>query len=300
MSISVNCKLLLYADDSILVVSDKDPDVISHRLSENLESCYNWLVDNKLSLHFGKTECMIFGSKRKLKHVKDFQLICRNHVIKGQESIKYLGLTLDQDVSGTSIVQSLIKKSSSKLKFLYRQANFLNQDARKTLCSALLLSNLEYASAAWYPGLSKTYKSKLQIIQNKSVRYIKNYGPRKHVGYHEINNLRWLNIHYRQVQLSLNTVYKIFNGVAPEYLSDNFIPLSNIHNYNTRRNAFSFFIPNNTSQINKTFFYNSIKNWNLLPVNVKSSQSVNVFKTKVKQHLNNMFKNDDQSNYVYY
>jgi hypothetical protein len=47
--------------------SHHDPDFISQKLGKALESCSDWLVDNKLSLHLGKTECMIFGPKKKLK-----------------------------------------------------------------------------------------------------------------------------------------------------------------------------------------------------------------------------------------
>ena len=53
---SVNCQLALYADDSALIFSHKDPSVIADRLSHELSSCKKWLTDNKLSLHVGKTE----------------------------------------------------------------------------------------------------------------------------------------------------------------------------------------------------------------------------------------------------
>ena len=66
MPISIKCKLLLYADDSALLVSGSDPKTIADKLSEELESCRKWLMDNKLSLHLGKTEAISFGSKRKL------------------------------------------------------------------------------------------------------------------------------------------------------------------------------------------------------------------------------------------
>ena len=73
MNLSINCKLSLYADDSALVFSHSDPVVIGERLSRELFCCKQWLVDNKLSLHIGKTECMLFGSSRKLKRVGDFR-----------------------------------------------------------------------------------------------------------------------------------------------------------------------------------------------------------------------------------
>ena len=47
MSISINsdCKLLLYADDSTILFSHKDPQVISKKLGKELESCSNWLYN---------------------------------------------------------------------------------------------------------------------------------------------------------------------------------------------------------------------------------------------------------------
>ncbi len=56
MELAVKCKLLLYADDSVLLASDKNPKVISETLSE---TCSDWLIDNRLSLHLRKTEAMI-------------------------------------------------------------------------------------------------------------------------------------------------------------------------------------------------------------------------------------------------
>ena len=73
-TISGECKLMLYADDSAILYSHKDPRVISERLGQELESCSKWLVDNKLPLRLGKTESILFGSKRKLKKIKDFLL----------------------------------------------------------------------------------------------------------------------------------------------------------------------------------------------------------------------------------
>ena len=73
---SVNCQLSLYADDSALVFSHSDPSVIAERLGLELSNCKKWLIDNRLSLHVGKTECIIFGSDRKLKRVGSFTVSC--------------------------------------------------------------------------------------------------------------------------------------------------------------------------------------------------------------------------------
>ncbi len=48
--VTISGYLLLYADDSVIQTSDKNPKVISEVLSENLEKCNDWLIDNRLSL----------------------------------------------------------------------------------------------------------------------------------------------------------------------------------------------------------------------------------------------------------
>lgn len=53
ISISKDCKILLFADDSTILYSHKNPEVISQKLGKELESCSKWLINNKLSLHLG-------------------------------------------------------------------------------------------------------------------------------------------------------------------------------------------------------------------------------------------------------
>ena len=120
ISIDPDCKLLLYADDSIIYFSHKDPDQIAHKLGKVLESCSDWLVDNKLSLHLCETEYILFGSKRKLKRVKDFKVTCNGHTIEHTTSAKYLGLKIDNLLSGELVVNNILSKVNARLKFMYR------------------------------------------------------------------------------------------------------------------------------------------------------------------------------------
>jgi hypothetical protein len=48
----------LYTDDSTIIFSYKDPEIISQKLGKELESCSNWLVDNKLSLHLAEQNAL--------------------------------------------------------------------------------------------------------------------------------------------------------------------------------------------------------------------------------------------------
>jgi len=74
MSAVVNIKLLLYADDSAILVTGKERLQIEQELSKELQPVSEWLVDNKLSLHLGKTESILFGSKIRLMKGSSYDL----------------------------------------------------------------------------------------------------------------------------------------------------------------------------------------------------------------------------------
>ena len=292
MPISVKCKLLLYADDSALIISGTDPKLIAEELSKELEACQQWLKDNKLSLHLGKTESIIFGSKRKLKDVKSFEVRCENIIINKVNEIKYLGLQIDSNLSGENAVMNILKKANARLKFLYRYKDMLNFSARKTLCSALIQCHFDYACSSWYPGINKNLKDKLQIAQNKMIRFILNLGSRSHIGQKELVKAGFLNVSKRVTQLKLGHVFKINDKTSPQYLSKHFHRLNeDVERITTRGKAHNFHIPRISTN---TFAYTAIKDWNNLPSNIKEIKSENSFKEKIKKHLVEMANREER------
>ena len=118
------------------------------------------------------------------------------------------------------------------IKFLYRKSQFLDTNTRKLLASALVQCHYDYACSFWYSGLTKRTKSKLQISQNKLIRFKLNLQPRKHLSSKQFKSLGWLPIEQRVEQLKLNHVYRVLGGTASTYLSGR-LTLNN-HSHNTR------------------------------------------------------------------
>ena len=50
---------------------------------------------------------------------------CDDIIITNVSKIKYLGLILDNDLSGESIVSNILKKAGGRLKFIYRYSDIL-------------------------------------------------------------------------------------------------------------------------------------------------------------------------------
>ena len=187
-----------------------------------------WWILIKLSLHLGKTECMLFDPRRKLRKITtcNFQELCNGHVIKATEKVKYLGLSIDSLLNGESIllVSSIIQKVNTRIKFLYRQAGCLDRGSRMTLSSALIQCYFDYSCSSWYSSLNKQLK--LPVCQNKMVRFILYLGHRHSINCDILDSLNMLNVEARVKQLRLNHVFNIVQGLAPNYLQENFTLVS--------------------------------------------------------------------------
>ena len=138
---AVDCELLLYADDTCLIIQHKDITEIATALNKNFSMLCNCFVDNKLSIHFGedKTKSTLFGSKHKINISKPLNIQYDDIKIKQYSKVTYLGCILDEILTGESIAIHVINNINCRLKFLYRKNRFLNVSLRRLLCNAIMI-----------------------------------------------------------------------------------------------------------------------------------------------------------------
>ena len=181
----------------------------------------DWFVDNKLSIHFGedKTKCILFGTKHRLNKVNSLEVNYGEIHIKQYHTVTYLGCLLDETLSGESMALKVINKINSRLRFLYRKNRFLSPPLRRLLCNSLIQPHFDYACSAWYPNLNKRLKSKLQILQNKCIRFCLNLNNRAHIGQKEFEQMSWLPVNDRFKQI-ISMSFKFCNNTSPPCLND--------------------------------------------------------------------------------
>ncbi len=138
-----------------------------------------------------------------------------------------------------------------------------------------------YAISSWYNAMSKAAKNKLQIIQNKIIRFILDLGPRTHITNKHMLDLNLLKIPRRVQQLRLNITHKIYHNQAPTYLQANFHK-NRVSTHRTRGSQGNFVVPNVKGAEGSTFYFNAIKDWNNLPIDIKNCENLGSFKTRVK------------------
>ena len=286
MSASLDCDLSLYADDSALIFSHKDPTFIASHLSAQLASCRTWITDNRLSLHVGKTESILFGSSRRLRRVSNYQITCEGMPVKQVATVTYLGVQLNETLNGKSHAEGLIKKCGSRISFLYRNSAILDKRSRKSLCTALIQPYLDYCCSSWFSGLSQKLKSKLDVLQRRMVRFINSMHHMDHVDLSQYAEISWLTFADRVRYFKLCHMFRVKLGSAPRYISMNFSPISSSHSYPTRSSAaHDFVVPRLLSNAQDSFSFTAMKEWNGLPTQLKSILSESVFRARVRQFL---------------
>ena len=77
--------LFLYADDSAILCSGRDTASISNILQRSLDGIGQWLIDNRLTMHPGKTEAILFGSNPKLKASTNLTISYKSQAIQNKK-----------------------------------------------------------------------------------------------------------------------------------------------------------------------------------------------------------------------
>ena len=169
-------------------------------------------------------------------------------------------------------MNNIIWKVISRLKFLYRHRDCLGMSTRKSLSSALILCHFDYSCSAWYSGLNKLLKSKLQAAQNKVIRFINQLGPRERITNEMLSELDLVNVDTRVKQMKLNHVHIIANNKCPAYMKENYVNVKDFHKYQTRFSEHNFTIQDCQGPNSHTFYCSAIKDWNSLPEKLKTIQ----------------------------
>ena len=82
-------------------------------------------------------------------------------------------------------------------------------------------------------------------------------------------------------------IYKIMNGLCPDNLRGRLATRSQISNYPTR-NQLDLDTPRQNLEFSKnSFFYYGEKTWNEIPLDIRMSSTITIFKRKLKEFLKN-------------
>ncbi len=156
-------------------------------------------------------------------------------------------------------------------------------DAEK-LVHAFMTSRLDYCNAL-LGGCPASSINKLQVVQNAAARVLTRSRKYDHIT-PILQSLHWLPIKFRISYKILLFTYKALNGLAPVYLTS-LLPRYNPSRSLRSQNAGLLIVPRIAKfpKGGRAFSHLAPKLWNSLPDNVRSSDTLSLFKSRLKTHL---------------
>ena len=128
----------------------------------------------KNSLNVKKTELAVFKSKRKQLDGEIKLKLSRKRLFP-TDSVKYLGVRIDGNLSWKSHTDYLSAKLSRANALLFKIRNFVNSSILRTIYFAILESHLNYCCLVWSQNCNAI--NRLDILPQKALRTI-NSQPR--------------------------------------------------------------------------------------------------------------------------
>ena len=270
-------KVVLYADDTVLMFASTSIQEIQDCLSSDLQFASGWFRQNKLHLNVSKCKWTLFGTEKRLKTCEVPDIKIDSNSLEHVSTYKYLGLYFDKNLNWQVQVESMCNKLKQRLGVLRRVRCYLDRNTTLLLFNALVQPVADYCDTV-YGSCSKTLLNKIQRLLCKGGRIILN-APLDTPSRTVLHELKWLSLNERIFFHRCILVYKSLHGQCPSYVANKFQHLT--HGYNTRNSQNLELLKCRTNLGQKTLTYTGAKEWNSLPQNVKTSSSLAIFKSNL-------------------
>ena len=275
---------ILFADDSSIFIRGNDIINMTNTLNQELNKIYIWINTNKLCLNINKTSCMLFKPRRR-KVLHEFQVKIANTVISKANSMKFLGVVIDSNLSWDAHINFIRKKIAKGIGIINKAKRSLNQDSLLTLYHSFVYPYITYGIEVWGSS-SKTNLLGILKLQNKILRII-TFSPARTSAlpfYKRFNLLNVNEIYIFKVSLFM---FKCCQGESSNYVNAMFLPNSQYHDYETRHHSKLHIPLLRTSFCQGIMRYKGAIIWNYLLDHVPtcSKSSIALFKKHVKSHI---------------
>ena len=274
----------MYADDTSITFVGSDVDEMNNCINLDLERIRVWLAANKLTLNMSKTEFLLIGSKQRLVNPTAKTTASINQFpIKQVSTVLSLGVHIDENLTWECHVNELSKKIASGISAIKRIRHTVPYKTLLSIYNSLVQPHFDYCSSVW-GSCSKNLSQKLQKLQNRAARVItfSNYDRSTNELLRMVN---WVKLDRQRLVDKSIMMYKIVNKMVPDYLSLHFVFRSDTLTYNLRGSDFSLAIPQpRTNYCKRSLLYSGAVLWNSLPLDIRQSLSLDVFKYKLKSY----------------
>ena len=292
-----------FADDTNFLYVSKSLKKIQKYINLDLRFVCNWLKANKISLNASKTEMLVFRDPRR-KIDFDLKIKIDGKKVVPSKFVKYLGIYLDNFLSWRQQEQDMRSRLNRAAGMLCKIRHYVNFDTLKMIYHGIFSSILTYGSLIW--GQHNRIVNRLQIIQNKAIRYM-TFKSKRTTAAPLFREAGILNLKDYITQYNCLYAYDSINGNLPRPLLDDRITFVQTSG-NTRDERLSQLVNFRTNTVlygTRSIKSRAVRAWNEINFDLHDMQLQNcsksvckdrVFKYLIDKYPNNAIPNIDNDN----
>ena len=270
-----HCIMFNYADDDSLLYAHSDLNVLKKRLVEDSEAAVEWFRINGMKANPSKFQA-IFSHRHENPqitiNISDIEIISKS-------TVTLLGIVIDSKLTFSEHINKLCKQAGKQVNVLRRFAKLLNTNQKLDIYRTFIVSNFNYCPLVWH-FCPKSCIRLMEKVNERALRFVYSDQMSSYLDLLNKSNRSTL-LSYRNKAIAIQ-VYKSLNNISPPYLCDLFTV--NATHYGLR-NECLLEQPRVTTTTHGllSVSYHGAKIWNSLPVFVKQSTSLNLFKKNIKK-----------------
>ena len=264
-----NCN---FADDNTLYSCNESLESVISDLETDTSNVLDWLKVNQLVANPSKFQLMFLGNIR-----NKLCLEINGEVVNATDTVKLLGVTIDNKLKFNKHVSSICKSANQKVNALHRFRKFTNTEQTRSLCYAFIFSKFNYCPLIWM-FCGKIANSNIDRVQKRALRAVYNEPLLNLDELLKMDNS--LKTHSRNLQTLLIEIYKSINRLNPEIMWDIFSQKTLPYNF---RSTNLLKLPS-TKTVNhgtNAFVFRGSLIWNYLPDSLKNAQNLSLFKSEL-------------------
>ena len=266
-------KIANFADDNTAYAIENDIMELLKTLESETFTVLNWFRMNEMKPNQGKCHLLVADINHKLYSSNSY-IYLENAFLENEESVKLLGVKIDQNLNFEEHINCLLKECNRKLHALMRVSKYMtDKEKLKLVMRTFIESQFNYCPLIWMCH-SRDLNHKINKLHERALRVV--YKNRDLTFQQLLEKDNSFTIHERNLQKLAIEMYKVKHNLCPKPFQELFTPAIRGNN--------EWVIPR-VKTVNKgleTIRYRGPKTWELVPEEIKNSKSLPVFKDKIK------------------
>jgi hypothetical protein len=153
-----------FADDSTFIGTGNSREITEDFINKEMKKISEWFASNRLTLHPNKSKYLIH-SRDKLINININNVpILRSGYGMQEESVKLLGVEIDENLDWRRHIQAVLKKISKGNYLLWRHNNKLSTQMKKVIYESFIRCHLLYGITVWGGAKKIVLKPLRQLV----------------------------------------------------------------------------------------------------------------------------------------